>query len=467
MPRSTAPTSQSANTPTAPQWSRPAPTSKTSPCSRSSEQRPIQRPQRLTLGTDQHALLRLATRPGATRLPSGEADRPQPDHRVVLQPHPRAVIQVSAPPVVPRYPALQHRHERALFAGVGGPQLAQLAEVGDGAGLVLGDRQMGSGEPAGAAAVDGGGFAHPVLRCRPVQAADLGVVAGDRRGVLAGAGAPFRESGDFAEPAGVQRPPVSGPAQRLVLAQGPVRDEQGEAGGVIPQPVRLVGAQVEHQRVLLVAGFDPRAFRRAGVPGGRKARGSNPATRSTRWCSTWAPTSRTGCGMTPPASPCSSRTGPCASTRRCAGPLTGGRWTPAGSAKSPDSRNGAPAPASTPRRSPATTPRSAACTGRHRRTGCANPPPSTAAAPAGSPEPICRSPSTRPAPSPTSASCASCGPPTPANSARSCRCCKAGYRGTTGGAPTYTTGWASGWRTTRSSGWGRSAAARAPPRSPG
>jgi hypothetical protein len=36
-------------------------------CSRSSEQRPIQRPQPLTPGTDQHALLRLATRPGATR----------------------------------------------------------------------------------------------------------------------------------------------------------------------------------------------------------------------------------------------------------------------------------------------------------------------------------------------------------------------------------------------------------------
>jgi hypothetical protein len=73
------------------------------------------------------------------------------------------VIPVDAAPVA-QGPALHDRDDRQVRG-----EVAQLDEVADGALLVLGDGEAGlGGDP---------GFAHPVLRGGPQQAADLVAVA--------------------------------------------------------------------------------------------------------------------------------------------------------------------------------------------------------------------------------------------------------------------------------------------------
>jgi hypothetical protein len=146
-------------------------------------------------------------------------------------------------------------------------------------------------------------LAHPVLRARPRQPADLGRVAGDRVGVGDRGGLPAAMQRQLGEPAGVKRPPVPGARQPSPAGQGPVADHQRHLHPC--QPSGLVGAEEQPAAVhatALWAGSTSvaawcRSRRRVGTPrtrgwvgAGRLARSSN--SRSPRQSPQRQPASR-------------------------------------------------------------------------------------------------------------------------------------------------------------------------------
>lgn len=189
------------------------------------------------------------------------AHRADPDERLGGQVDPGSVVEVGAAFVVRQSPTLQRRHPRELRR-----EFPEADEVAHGPPLMLADRQ--------ASAFQDALFAHPVLRRRPGEVADLVGVAPDRPDVVLLVDLPASVKLQFGEAAGVERPFRDGAGQGVAVAEPPVRHQQRDVRHA-GQPDGLVDAEVE-----LHAGT---ARRRARTPASRATARTVVAVFPTSW----------------------------------------------------------------------------------------------------------------------------------------------------------------------------------------
>lgn len=178
---------------------------------------------------------------GAALAPAHRAD---PDERLGGQVDPGPLVEVGAAFVVRQSPTLQRRHPKELRR-----EFPQADEVAHGPPLMLADRQAGAFQDAL--------FAHPVLRRRPGEVADLVGVAPDRPDVILLGDQPAPVKLQLGEAAGVERPFRDGARQGAAVTEAPVRHQQRDVRHA-SQPDGLMDAEVE-----LHAGT---ALRRARTP---------------------------------------------------------------------------------------------------------------------------------------------------------------------------------------------------------
>ncbi len=146
-------------------------------------------------------------------------DRADPHHERGCQVHSGVFVPAYAVEVFAAGPPLKNRDEGQVWRDA-----PQSEVVHDGPALVLGDRLAGGREHLR--------LAHPILRRGPYEPTDLIVVALDPGGVrVRWAAMPAAISGQFGEPAGVQRPQSRRGWQRPITTQRPIGDEQRHFDG--------------------------------------------------------------------------------------------------------------------------------------------------------------------------------------------------------------------------------------------